>query len=233
MKRYLPLLLIITLTVIAYTSGYANYLTFENLRHHREHLVTFVVERPFAAPLIYIAAYALSVALSIPGAIFLTLFGGFLFPQPFATFYVLVGATAGAIAIFLAAKTALGEFMKRRAGGLLKKMEAGFKHNSASYLLFLRLVPAFPFWLVNLAPAFFNVSLRTFVWTTFFGIMPGTFVFTQAGRGIGSILDSGEELSLSMIFTTDVKIALCALGIFSLLPMVVRWIKGNGSNRTA
>ncbi len=222
MKRWLPLILIATLMAIAYASGFADAISFENLRIHRAEIVSFVAERPYQAPLVYIGVYIVTVALSLPGGAMLSIIGGFLFPQPWATLFVLVGATTGAVCIFLAAQTALGDFMRKRAGGILKKMEKGLHENMVSYLLFIRMVPAFPFFLVNLAPALFGVPLRTYIWTTFIGIIPGAFVFTQAGTGIGSILDDGKELSMSTIFTTDVKIALCALALFSLLPVVVK-----------
>jgi len=175
---------------------------------------------------VFIGVYTLSTALSIPGAVFLTIFGGFLFPQPYSTLYAVFGATFGAILIFLAAKTALGDTLKHKAGKRMQKMRAGFQDNAANYLLFLRLVPLFPFWMVNLAPAFFGVTLLTFAWTTFVGIIPGAFVFAQAGAGLGSILDSAEEFSVGEILTWDVKIALLALGIFALIPPMVKHFKG-------
>ncbi len=206
----------------AYSKGANQWLSFETLKEHREALVHFVAERPFAAPFTYILIYTVAIALSIPGAVFLTLSGGFLFAQPQATLYSLIGATTGAVSLYFVAQTTLGVYLAKGAGNLLKKMESGFKENQVSYLLFLRLVPAFPFWLVNLAPAFFGVPLRTFAWTTFVGIIPGTFVFSQAGAGIGSILDSGQELSLATVFNTDIKIALCALGLFALVPIAIK-----------
>jgi len=101
-------------------------------------------------------------------------------------------------------------------------MRNGFQKNAASYFLFFRLVPPFPFWLVNLAPAFLGVSMWTFVWTTFVGIIPGAFVFTQAGAGLGEILKQNQELSLSTLFNFQVKVALIALGFFALLPIFIK-----------
>lgn len=228
--QLLPVAIILLLMLFAYFFGLGEYLTFGELKRHREALTSFVESYPLAAPLLYTLTYAVSTALSIPGAIFLTLFGGFLFPQPFATIYVVTGATIGAIIIFLAARTALGETLKEKAGPRLKKMQKGFQEDAANYLLFLRFVPIFPFWLVNLAPAFFGVNLWTFAWTTFVGIIPGAFVFAQAGAGLGAILDSGKELSIDTIFNTEVKIALIALGIFALLPTVIKRFRRNKNN---
>lgn len=225
MQRFIPITLILIFMAIAYFSGLHEYLTFETLKEHRQNLKSAVKEYPLLAPLMFIAIYMISTAFSIPGGIFLSIFGGFLFPQPYSTIYVVTGATLGAIIIFLAAKTALGDYMKGKAGPLMIKMQEGFREDAASYLLFLRLVPIFPFWLVNLAPAFFGVSLRTFAWTTFIGIIPGAFVFTQAGVGLGAIFDSGESLSINTIFNTQVKIALIALGIFALLPVAIKKLR--------
>ncbi|NGX43723.1 MAG: hypothetical protein K940chlam7_02023 [Chlamydiae bacterium] len=222
MRRFIPLIIIVILMVLAYIFGLHEYLSYETLKGHRATLKTLVDTHPILAPLLYIFVYMVSTALSIPGAIFLSLFGGFLFPQPYSTIFVVTGATLGAILIFLAARTALGEILKERAGPLMQKMRAGFHENAANYLIFLRLVPIFPFWLVNLAPAFFGVRLITFAWTTFFGIIPGAFVFTQAGVGLGAILDAGEALSIDAIFNNQIKIALIALGIFALLPIVIK-----------
>ncbi len=222
MKRYLPLTVLLVLMLTAYWTGIAEYFSFASLKEHRTTLTTFVAQHPIASPICYMVVYAISTALSIPGGAILSVIGGFLFPQPFSMLFVIVGATTGAAAVFLAAKTALGEQMKKRAGPLLKKMNQGFKKNGASYLLFLRLVPLFPFWLVNLAPAFFHVSLFTFIWTTFVGIIPGAFVFTQAGVGLGAILDSGEAFTIDSIFNMQIRIALIALGIFALLPVVIK-----------
>lgn len=224
MKRFLPLLIILTLMVLVYASGLTDFLTFEALKDNRQMLLAFVNTHPILAPAAFILLYAAATALSIPGAVFLTLFGGFLFPQPLSTIFVVTGATSGAVIIFLAAKTAFGDILKEKAGKRLNKMRAGFQENATSYMLFLRLVPLFPFWLVNLAPAFFGVPLFTYAWTTFVGIIPGAFVYTQAGTGLGAILDSGEKFTLKGLFNPDVKIALVALGIFALLPVIIKKI---------
>ena len=224
-KRFIPIAIIVLLMAVAYFAGIGDYLTQEQLKQHRAELKQLVEQHPVAAPLAYIAIYTTATALSVPGALFLTLIGGFLFAQPMATVYVVFSATTGAIAIFLAAKTALGPTLKEKVSGKLGKMRDGFNDDAISYLLFLRLVPIFPFWLVNLAPAFFGVPLITFAWTTVVGIIPGSFVFCQAGAGIGAILDSGDLLSVDAILNDQMKIALIALGIFALLPAIIKKIR--------
>ncbi|MFQ5729420.1 MAG: TVP38/TMEM64 family protein [Waddliaceae bacterium] len=219
MRRFIPIFILAALMVLAYFTSLHEYFSYESLQEHRASLKTLVGTHPISAPFLYIFAYMVSTALSIPGGLFLSIFGGFLFPQPYSTIFVVTGATLGATLI-----------LKNRAGPLMQKMRAGFHENAANYLLFLRLVPIFPFWVVNLAPAFFGVSLFTFAWTTFFGIIPGAFVFTQAGVGLGAILDAGEALSVDAIFNNQIKIALIALGIFALLPVFIKKLRKKSPN---
>ena len=98
-------------------------------------------------------------------------------------------------------------------------MEDGFRENALSYLLFLRLIPLFPFWLVNLVPAFLGVSTLTYVIGTFFGIIPGTFVFASVGNGLGAVLDAGQDPDLGIIFKPEILGPLIALAVISLLPI--------------
>jgi len=225
--RIVPLALIIILMLMVYIFDVAKYFMFDELKQQHQMLKEFVSVHPYSAPILFILIYIISIALSLPGAALLSIIAGFLFPQPLSVIYVISGATIGAVLIFLAAKTALGDSLRMRAGDLLNNMQEGFKEDAASYMLFLRIVPLFPFWLVNIAAAFFGVSLRIFALTTFIGIIPGAFVFTQAGAGLGSILETKGELSISAIFTTDIKIALIALAIFALIPVVIKKIKAH------
>ncbi|MCY3974170.1 MAG: TVP38/TMEM64 family protein [Simkaniaceae bacterium] len=221
-KNRIPLFVIICLMACAYFSGVTEYLTFENLREHRVVLLQFIARHPVGAPLLFMLIYTIAVALSVPGAVILTLLGGFLFGVPIGTLYVVVSATIGAFAVYVAARTALGEILKKKAGPFLQKMESGFRKNAAGYLLFLRFIPAFPFWLVNLAPAFFRVKSSTYLWTTFIGIMPGSYVFTQAGTGLGAIFDTDADFSIGAIFNLQIRIALIVLAIFVLIPVFVK-----------
>ncbi len=225
MKKWIPLLVIAALMILTYFLGLTKYLTFDTLKAHRHMLLDEVSLHWFLAPFLFIILYTISTSLSLPTGLLLSLTGGFLFPQPFSTLYVLAGATLGASIFFLATKTALGDFLRKKAGPRLQKIRKEFQESGTNYLLFLRLVPIFPFWLVNIAPAFLGVPLRTFVWTTFVGIIPGTFVFTQTGAGLGAILDSGEDFSLNTILNRQMKIALIALGLFALIPIIIKKIR--------
>ena len=227
-KKFIPILIIIILMVAVYFSGVLQYFTFEKLQLHRQQILELVSDRFFLSSALFISLYIVVAALSLPIGALLSITGGFLFSQPFSTIYIVIGASIGASIIFLAAKTALGDILKKNSEGLLAKIEAGFRKDGVSYLLFVRLVPIFPFWLINLAAAFLGVPFRTFFWTTFVGIIPGTFVFSQAGAGLGAILDANEGFSIHGIFNWQVKIALIALGIFALIPIVIKKFKKNG-----
>ncbi|NGX37544.1 MAG: hypothetical protein K1000chlam2_00700 [Chlamydiae bacterium] len=224
-KRFLPIIIIVAAMAVIYFTGAYHALTYENLKFHHMELLEYVNDHPILTPFMFMGTYLVATSLSIPGGLFLSLIGGFLFPQPFCTIYVLIGATIGATCLFLAARTALGDALKKKAGPWLSKMEGGFNKNAASYMLFLRLVPVFPFWLVNLAPAFFNVRLRTYIWTTFVGILPGAFVFTQAGRGLSAIFESSEDFHIGLILNTQVKIALICLAVFALIPIIIKKVR--------
>jgi len=165
------------------------------------------------------------VAFSLPGALVMTVSGGFLFGAIAGASYAVIGATLGAVALFLAAKTSLGDYLLAKAGGSMKKMQRGFAENALSYLFVLRLVPLFPFFLVNLAPAFLGVPLRIYFIATLFGIMPATFVFASAGSGLGSVLDQGGEISLQGVMTPEILGSLFGLALLSLLPVIYKYLR--------
>src|SRR5439155_18197755 len=131
----------------------------------------------------YILTYMIGVAISIPGAVFFTLTGGFLFGITLGSFYAVISATLGATILFIAVKIALADWFTKKSGAKIKQMEKGFKENAFNYLLLLRLIPLFPFWLVNVIPALLDVRIRTFITATFLGIIPGAFIFASLGNG--------------------------------------------------
>jgi uncharacterized membrane protein YdjX (TVP38/TMEM64 family) len=129
------------------------------------------------------------------------------------------------VAVFLAARTAIGDYLRAKAGPGLKRMEEGFRRNAFSYLLVLRIVPIFPFWLVNLVPAFCGVSLRTYALATLIGIIPGCFVFASVGNGLGALLDRGETPNLMIIFQWDILLPILGLAVLALLPIAIRRLR--------
>jgi uncharacterized membrane protein YdjX (TVP38/TMEM64 family) len=229
-RRLLPLAVLALAIVLVFATGLHRYLSFDALRQNREVLEDLVARRHALAALGYIILYAAAVALSVPGAAVLTVAGGFLFGALEGTALVVVGATAGATLLYLAAKTALGDALRARAGGLAQKLEAGFRENALSYLLVLRLVPLFPFWLVNLAAAVLGVPLAPYVLGTFVGIIPGSYVYASVGAGLGSVFDQGGEPSLRGALTPQVLTALAGLALLSLVPVAYKRLK---ARRTA
>jgi uncharacterized membrane protein YdjX (TVP38/TMEM64 family) len=227
--RLVPLLVLVAGLVVFFALGLQRYISFEVLRENREVLLTWVQQKGILAGLIYIVIYAVAVAFSLPGGAVMSIAGGFLFGTIWGSIYILIGATLGATALFIIAKTALGDVLRAKAGPWLQKMEAGFQENALSYLLVLRLVPLFPFFVVNLVPAFLGVSLATYVLGTFFGIIPGVVVFASVGAGLGSIFDAGEAFNASDILTPQILMALMGLAVLALIPVVYKKIKARSA----
>ncbi len=227
--RLLPLVVIAGGFVAFFALDLDRFLTFEALRDHRQMLMEWRENNFVSAVLCFIGTYVGTVAFSLPGAVWLTLAGGFLFGTLEGTLCVVIGATLGATTVFLAARYALGDFLRAKAGPSMQKMEAGFQRNAMSYLLILRLVPLFPFWLVNLVPAFLGVPVRTFIVGTFFGIIPGSFVYSSVGNGLGSVFDAGEMPDLGIIFEPQILIPICGLAALSLIPVVYKRFKNDTS----
>jgi uncharacterized membrane protein YdjX (TVP38/TMEM64 family) len=203
-------------------SGLGSYLSLDTLKTHRETLTAFVKNNFLMAAMAYVLAYVAAVAFSVPGAVFLTLSGGFLFGATIGTLLTVTGATIGATLIFLFAKTLFGENALDRFGAPAAKLADGIRRNAGSYLMVLRLVPLFPFFLVNLVPAFVGVPLVTYVLTTFFGIIPGTAVFSLAGAGLGSVLDQGGAITPSSILTREIVAGLVGLAALSLAAIPIK-----------
>ena len=225
-RRMLPLLLL--------AAGLAGFLlfapdeqtVFQMLKAHRAAITGWTLANPLLAGLAFLLAYAAIAAFSLPVSALVTMFGGFLFGALTGTALVVVGATAGAMALFLAVRAAFADVFRARFGRRIARLERGLSRDAFSYLLFLRLVPVFPFFLVNIAPAFFDVRLRVFAVTTFIGIIPGTFVFANVGASLGRVLDQADSFSLGNVVTPDILIALSLLGLLSLLPVAYGRLRG-------
>jgi len=217
----LPALICVGLAAI-YVFHLDRYLTFQALAANRAWLLRQVAENLTVTVLAFGATYVVATALSIPGAAVLTMTAGFLFGTVFGTGVAVVSATLGAMVLFLIARTSLGEIFRNRSEGALARLKDGFAKGAFNYLLFLRLVPVFPFWLVNLVAAFLDVPLRTFLLGTAIGIIPGAAVFASVGSGIGGIFDRGETPRLGVIFSPPILIPILALAVLSLVPIVYR-----------
>ncbi|MGE0409802.1 MAG: TVP38/TMEM64 family protein [Amphiplicatus sp.] len=229
--RFLPLLLLLILAGVVFATGAHRYVSLEALRAHYAELGAFVDGHYVAALSLFMLVYMASTALSIPGATILSLLGGFLFGIFVGTAAVVVAATAGATLIFLAARTAFGDFFKNRAAGFLKKMKAGFESNAFSYLLLLRLIPLFPFFIVNIVPAFTRIRTATYILATLLGIIPGAFAYVSAGNGLGAVFKHGEELDLrGLLLQPEIVTPIVALSVLALLPLLYKRLRGRASS---
>ena len=240
--RFAPLATVVVLVALVYALGLHRELSFEGFIRHRTAIDQFIAAHGVAAVAGYIALYIVAAGLSLPGSAILTMTGGYLFGPALGTVAACLGALGGATVLFLIARSAIGELFTRRAGPSAAKLAEGFQADAFHYLLFLRLVPLFPFWLVNLATALFNIPLKTFVVATAIGIVPATTAFAIIGAGLGSVITAqetqynacviagrggcGVNLDLSHVVTPTVLLALAALGALALIPVFARRIWG-------
>lgn len=221
-RRWLPLLLLVLGTTLFFVFDLYRYVSVAKLRAHHEELEAFVAAHYLAALALYAATYVVFVALSLPGAVWLTIFGGFLFGAAVAAIVTVFAATLGASLLFLAAKTSLGAYLHSHAGPWLSKVERGFAENQWSYMLMMRLFPAIPFFIANLVPAFLGVPLHVFAIATFVGIIPATAIFAALGGGLESLLDSSAEPTLQSLLTPEIKLALAGLALLAALPILLK-----------
>lgn len=231
MKRYrkqiILLAIVVGIILLLRLSGASSYLTVENLKSNKELLEQFIAAHYVAAVGMYIIAYLLVVAFSMPGATVLTLAGGFLFRLFPGIIYVNVGATVGATLAFLLARYILGNALQKRYEPQLSRFNRELAENGHLYLLILRLIPIFPFFLINLLAGLTKVSLKTFFWTTLVGILPGSLVYCFAGSQLNNI-ESVED-----IFSTNIIAAILALALFALLPVILKKLRTRFPKTTA
>ncbi|MGF1650413.1 MAG: TVP38/TMEM64 family protein [Hyphomicrobiaceae bacterium] len=250
LTRWLPVAVIAGLMVVAYALGLHRYLSLQAIGENYGALRAMIDANFVLALLAYMASYVAVVALSLPGGLFMTLAGGLLFGPLVAIPAIVIAATAGATIVFLIAKTSLGETLAARAGPWVGKLRAGFQENALSYMLFLRLVPAFPFVVVNLAPALLGVRLSTYVIGTLIGIVPGTSAYALVGASLGAPLEAENarhaacvaangiagcaySIDLSQLVSRELIFAGIALGIVALIPVVYSRFKKRSKSHAA
>ena len=238
-RRWLPLIGLGGLIAIAYALGLNKYFSLEAIATNHAALETYVRDHLVLAVLIYMAIYIVVVSLSLPGAGILSIAGGFIFGWALSGTVTIFAATIGAVIVFQIVKTSIGASIAERAGPFVKKLSDGFAKDAFSYLLFLRLVPAFPFFAINAVAGLVRVDLRTYALATFIGIIPGSYAFAWLGRGLGSIIEAQTkvhdvciaanglahcpfEISASSLVTPQLLIALAVLGVVSLIPVALK-----------
>lgn len=222
--RRLPLIAIVAAAVLG-AIYLRDYLSFEALRDNREALIAFRDANYALTVLVFIAAYVVIVAFSLPGATVATMTGGFLFATFPGALFNVTGATIGAVLIFLAARWGLGNRLGaklERSDGAVKRIKDGIDENQWSMLFLIRLVPAVPFFVANLVPAFLEVPLYRFVVSTFLGIIPGAVVYTSVGAGLGEVFARGETPNLGIIFEPHILLPILGLCLLAALPIVIK-----------
>ncbi|WP_372990620.1 TVP38/TMEM64 family protein [Sulfitobacter sp.] len=226
--RYLPLMVIAVVAAIGFFT-LRDYLNFETLRDNREALIAFRDANYGLTVLVFVAAYIMIVAFSLPGAGIATITGGFLFGTIFGAMFNVTGATVGAVLIFTAARMGLGEKLKARmdaSEGMVRKIKDGIDNNQWSMLFLIRLIPAVPFFVANLIPAFLGVMLHRFVISTFLGIIPGSLVYSSVGAGLGAVFARGETPNFGIIFEPQILLPILGLCALSLLPIIIKAVTG-------
>ncbi len=231
------MIILIALVIIFFLSEALQILNFDKIALSYNDLSNLIAKAPILSFFLAMLIYIIASATSFPLAWLLSISMGLFFGWEIGSLIVLFGATIGASALFLLARYAFADFFRARAGGFLNKMAHGLKENAISYLLFLRLVPLFPFTLVNIVPAIANVRFSSFVISTFFGIIPAVVAYTYAGEGLRSIVKGralacetnidpcGQPLKTDEIVTKEILIAFLLLGLVSLIPVIIKTMR--------
>jgi len=220
-RRLAPLAALAGAAVLFFAVGGHRYLNLAALAANHDWLCAMVERGGVAADIGFILAYAGLVALSVPGAAVFTIASGFLFGGLLGTALSVTGATLGAIAVFLAARAGLAGLLTR-AGPRVRRLEAGFHRDALSYLLILRLIPLFPFWLINIAAGATGMRLGTFLVGTFFGIIPVTFVYASLGSGLGEAIEGGHTPGLGALLQPGILLPILGLAVLALVPVLYR-----------
>ena len=226
--KRLPIIIILAVALLG-AFFLRDYLSFDTLRDNRETLLGWRDDNYILTVLAFIAAYFVVVAFSLPGATIMTLTGGFLFATFPGALYNVIGATLGAIAIFLAARWGLGEKLAAKmdaSDGAVKRIKTAIDDNQWETLFLIRLVPAVPFFVANIVPALVGVPLFRFAITTFLGIIPGAVVYTSVGAGLGRIFDEGGTPDLGIIFEPHILLPILGLCALAALPIVLKAVRG-------
>lgn len=217
-RHLVPFIVLLVLILIVYVTNLHKELSLNFIRKEQASLLGFVHAHPVLAPIIFIGIYIFSVCLVIPDSTLLSLIGGLIFPLPLAVTYIVVAETIGGTIFFLILREMFKNVRTERP--FIKKLRIKFYKHEVSYLMFLRLSHVFPFWLTNVCAAYFNIRLKTFVWTCFFGVIPLSVILADAGHSLSVLFAHNKYLSIADIFTPEIKIALLALGLIALVPII-------------
>ncbi len=226
--RFWPLALLTVAIAAAWLSGLTHQISWEALARNQAVLGSWVTSHPIIAPALYTLIYAGAVVLSVPESAVITVAGGLLFGTLCGGILAVLGSSAGATALFVAVRYHLADAIAAHRGRFLDTIRLGLQRDGFSYLLAIRLIPAFPFWLVNLAAALSGMRLLSYAAATVLGIMPATFIYASIGAGLGDVLSAGGTPNLTVIFSPRILGPLVGLAALSLLPVAWRcWKRSN------
>jgi len=221
-RRFWPPLLLLTALVAAWLGGIGQWLNWSTLARHQMALAAWVQVHPVFAPSLYTLIYLVVVALSLPEAAVVTVAGGLLFGTLLGGALAIIGSSIGAVVLFLAIRHHLAGAVAAHGGRLIDRLRAELEQNGFCYLLAVRLVPVFPFWLVNLAAALSGMRLLPFTAATLIGIIPATFVYASIGAGVGKVLATGGVPDLSLLFSPGILGPLIGAAALALFPVAWR-----------
>ncbi|MCP2670933.1 TVP38/TMEM64 family protein [Maricaulaceae bacterium EIL42A08] len=216
-SRLLPLGILVGGLVAFFALGGPQYLNLETMRETLRGLDGWVQENLILALLAYMVFYALAVSISVPGALWFTIGAGFLFGPWLGTGVAVFGATVGATIIFLAARYAFADWVRAKFPDYVKKLQDGFSRDAFTYVVILRLIPALPFFGINIATALLNVPVRAYFFGTLVGVIPGAYVYATVGDAIARAAADGVP-SFSSLLTPEVIGAMVAFGLLAILP---------------
>jgi len=218
-KKFIALGILIAVILTLRFSGIGDYLTIENLKENKEMLQGAVKDNYVVFAAAFILVYVIITGFSIPGATVLTISSGFFFGAVIGTIFVNIAATLGALSAFFISRFLLGNWVQRRYHDHLTKFNREIERNGINYMLTLRFIPLFPFFLINILAGVTKIPVKTFIWTTSLGIIPGSFVYAFAGQQLNTVSSLGDILSFRIF------LAFVLLGLFAMLPVILRKIK--------
>ncbi|AIT09916.1 membrane protein [Candidatus Francisella endociliophora] len=228
--KFMPIVILIIGVVAFFSLGGQEYLSLNALKENYQHILTFTNNYFAISILVFVIAYIAVVAFSIPGATVMTLLGGLLFGLLLGSFLVVISATIGASVVFFAVRTSLGEALQTKIKGSIARMRLGFERDAFNYLMVLRLIPIFPFFVINIAAGILGVKFRDFFWATFLGIIPGSVVYVWVGTSLSYLIQKGNDINMRIILEPEFILPIVALAILSIVPVFVKKSKKKVTN---
>ena len=225
LQRFGLVIVCAALLVAVLASGVLKHLTLEELSVRRGELVVYAGAHPVRTVATYIGLYVLVVALSLPFALIFTLTGGLLFGPIGGGLAAVTGATLGSTVMYLSCRTAIGDWLRDKAGPRLLRIERAIQADAFACIIALRLIPAFPLWIINIGSGLVSIPLRTYVVASFLGMVPSSLVYASVGSGFGHVLARGGKIDLKILAEPQIWLPLMGLGLLALMPLLYRGLR--------